>query len=167
MLCQLWNISSYSLLIRVCYIYYHWGIVTVLNFLFLQSFSKYTTVMFNFYLWQCELPPGTHPYSIKIMHKKKTHTHTLASPTPHEKFGHTSLFSLPDILFNSGYLEHPPLDLPLQKHTSWKNQEACLTCVPVPWWHANTKDRHWFSVTRGRISPLRGLAACARPRGSL
>lgn len=51
------------------------------------------------------------------MHKKKKPkpTHTLASPTPHEKFGHTSLFSLPDILFNSGYLEHPPLDLPLQK----------------------------------------------------
>lgn len=113
-------------------------------------------------LWQSS--PGPHLYSIKIIHKQYS---TLASPTPHEKFGHTSLFSLPDILLNSGYLEHPPLDLALQKHTSWKNQEACLTCVPLPWWHANTKDQHWFSVTPGRISPLQGLAACAGPRGSL
>lgn len=92
---------------------------------------------------------------------------SLASPSPHEKFGHISLSLLPDILFNSRHLEHPPLAPPLQKHTSWKNQEACLTCVPLPWWHANTKGQHWFSVTQGRISPRQGLAACARPQGSL
>lgn len=51
-----------------------------------------------------------------IFPNNKTHTnHKLASPSPPEKFGHTSLFSLPDILFNSGYLKHPPLDLELQK----------------------------------------------------
>lgn len=81
----------------------------------------------------CELPPTTHLYSIKNSEAKTphhTHTHALASPTPHEKFGHTSLFSLPDILFNSGYLEHPPLDLPLQKHTPHEK-------IRRPVWHVS------------------------------